>query len=331
MTEKKRVRTVGSIKSELLKKSREAALAAVQIFNNPNIQFKSESFIVLMTIAWTYLLHAYFRGINVDYRYFEKKNGRKRYHRTKNGAYKYWELEKCLNAKHSPVDNESAKNLVFLIGLRHEIEHRMTNRIDDLLSARFQACCLNYNHLIKKHFGDQYGIDQHLSFSLQFSSLGEEQIDMLSAHKELPPNIQRYILSYDEALSDEEYSSPKYAYRVFFVPKIANKKGQADKVVEFIKADSPLADTLNKEYVYVRDTEKAKYLPSRVVKLMQEEGFHGFTMHHHTILWQTHRAKDPSSGFGVDVQGTWYWYESWVSKVREHCRMLQRAQPSLLN
>lgn len=58
----KRIRRVGSIKSELLKKSREAALAAVQIFNNPNISFKSESYVVLMIIAWTYLLHAYFRA-----------------------------------------------------------------------------------------------------------------------------------------------------------------------------------------------------------------------------------------------------------------------------
>jgi len=47
----KRNRRVGSIKSELLKKSQEAALAAVQIFNNPNISFKSESYVVLMIIS----------------------------------------------------------------------------------------------------------------------------------------------------------------------------------------------------------------------------------------------------------------------------------------
>ena len=70
----KRIRRVGSIKSELLKKSREAALAAVQIFNNPNISFKSESYVVLMIIAWTYLLHAYFRNQRIEYRYF-RQNG----------------------------------------------------------------------------------------------------------------------------------------------------------------------------------------------------------------------------------------------------------------
>lgn len=59
--EKKRIRRVSSIRNELAHKSREAALAAVQIFNNPQIQFKSELFIVTMNIAWTYLLHAHFR------------------------------------------------------------------------------------------------------------------------------------------------------------------------------------------------------------------------------------------------------------------------------
>lgn len=74
---RKRFRHVGSIKNELLRKSREAALAAVQIFNNPNITFKSESYVVLMIIAWTYLLHAYFRHQKIDYRYYKQKGTRR--------------------------------------------------------------------------------------------------------------------------------------------------------------------------------------------------------------------------------------------------------------
>ena len=144
----KRIRKIGSIKSELLTKSREAMLAAVQTFNNPNIQFKSESFIVLSVIAWTYLLHAYYRSKNIDYRYFEIKVNKKKYNTTKRGAYKYWELERCLDDGQCPIDGIAKNNLKFIIGLRHEIEHQMTTRIDDYLSARFQACCLNYNHYI---------------------------------------------------------------------------------------------------------------------------------------------------------------------------------------
>ena len=136
-----RKRRIGSVKTELLVKSKEAMLAAVQIFNNPNIQFKSESFIVLSNIAWTYLLHAYFRSKKIEYRYFTKSGKRRKFDKTKRGAYKYWELERCLNDNKCPIDKVTKSNLKFLIGLRHEIEHQMTTKIDDYLSARFQACC----------------------------------------------------------------------------------------------------------------------------------------------------------------------------------------------
>ena len=40
-----------SVKDELIKKSREAMMAAVQIYNNPNVTFKAESFITLSIIG----------------------------------------------------------------------------------------------------------------------------------------------------------------------------------------------------------------------------------------------------------------------------------------
>ena len=46
-----RKRRVGSVADELVKKAREAMLTAVQIFNNPQIEFKAELFIVTSMIA----------------------------------------------------------------------------------------------------------------------------------------------------------------------------------------------------------------------------------------------------------------------------------------
>lgn len=319
---KKRIRRVGYIKSELLKKSREAALAAVQIFNNPNISFKSESYVVLMIIAWTYLLHAYFRDQKIEYRYCQQSGKRRVFDKTKHGAYKYWELERCLSDGGSPIDRDTANNLRFLIGLRHEIEHQMTTRIDDVLSARFQACCLNYNEYIKKIFGDDNGIEKHLSFSLQFSTISTEQKELLEEQPGLPANIHGYIQDFDAGLTDEEFANPHYAYRILFVPKTANRKGQADRVIEFVKSDSPLAEAVNKEYAVIKETEKKKYLPKQVVDLMKSEGYPGFSIHYHTQLWQTQDAKNPAKGYGTIVAGkVWHWYERWVDVVRNHCRI----------
>ncbi len=318
---KKRHRRVGSVKAELLKKSREAALAGVQIFNNPNITFKAESYVVLMTIAWTYLLHAYYRDEKIEYRYFNQHGQRRVFDKTKYGAHKHWELERCLNDNASPIDKDTTNNLRFLIGLRHEIEHQMTTRIDDLLSARFQACCLNYNRYIKKLFGNDAGIDKHLAFSLQFSTIGYEQKDMLVDHPELPTHIQGYIQSFDQAMSDNEYASECYAYRILFVPKTANRKGQADRVIEFVKSDSPLAEKANTEYAVIKETEKKKFLPTQIVQMMHDEGFPHFNMHHHTSLWKNRDAKKSAKGLGVNVAGKyWHWYASWVGIVRQHCK-----------
>lgn len=318
---KTRTRRIGSVKQELVKKSREAALAAVQIFNNPNITFKSESYIVLMNIAWTYLLHAYYRENKIEYRYFKPQGNRRVFDKTKNGADKYWELERCLNEARSPIDKDTTNNLRFLIGLRHEIEHQMTTRIDDLLSARFQACGLNYNENLKKFFGENLGIENHLSFSLQFSTISTEQKDLLIEQKDLPANIHAYIEQFDKALTEEEFGSQKYAYRILFVPKTANRKGQADRVIEFVKSDSPLAESVNREYAIIKETEKKKSLPKQIVELMQAEGFIKFKLHHHTDLWQGLGARDISKGYGCMVAGKqWHWYENWVEVVRNHCQ-----------
>lgn len=314
-----RTRRVGSIKVELLKKSREAVLSAVQIFNNPSITFKAESFIVLMIIAWTYLMHAYYRERGIEYRYHDGTT-RRRYHRTKHGAYKHWELERCLNDNDCPLDKHTRNNLLFLIGLRHEIEHQMTTRIDDIMSAKFQACCLNYNHYIKNLFDERLGIEKHLSFSLQFSTISTEQKELLEDHPDLPANIEGFLNEFDQVLTNDEYNDQRYAYRIIFVPKLANHKGQADRVIEFIKSDSPLAEAVNKEYAVIKETEKKKFLPKQVVEIMNSEGFQSFKLHHHTQLWKTMDAQNPAKGYGTIVAGKqWHWYQKWVEEVRKHC------------
>jgi hypothetical protein len=123
-----RKRRFGSLANGLLKKAREAMLTAVQIFNNPHVEFKSELFIVTTIIAWTYLLHAFYRRKRIEYRQFTPGARRRHFLRTKFGAIRYWSLEECLACHDCPLEEIVKNNLRFLIGLRHEIEHQMTTR-----------------------------------------------------------------------------------------------------------------------------------------------------------------------------------------------------------
>lgn len=315
-----RKRTVGSLALELLAKSREAALCAVRVFNDPHVAFKSETFIVLMVIAWTYLLHAHYRKKGVEYRYFKQEGKNRKFDRTAHGAFKYWELERCLNDKASPIDKDAANNLRFLIGLRHEIEHQMTRSLDNYLSGRYQACALNYNDYVKKLFGKRHGLDSHLTYSIQFIELSEEQLAGPSPQVQIPERLRAFVTEFDAGLTHDEYNSPRYSFRLLFKKKLVNRPGQADRVVEFIDPKSDLAKAIDKEYWVKKEVERTKYLPSRVAEEVRKAGFQKFrTQPEHVEMWKSEDAKNPAKGYGVKVEGVWYWYDKWIARCIELC------------
>lgn len=316
---KKRKRKFKSKKLALIKKSREVMLAAVQIYNNPQITFKSEAFITLAIISWTYLLHAYYESIGIDYCYYKIKNGRKYYDRTKNHAKKHWELNKCLDNDKCPLDEDAIYNLKFLIGIRHEIEHQMTTCIDNAISAKLQACALNYNNAIKKLFDKKYGVDNELAFTIQFANPDPLKVKELSKMKGLAENVVNYITEFEKDLPDEIMKSSAYAYKIMYIPVNTNNKGQADSVVHHIKLSDDKAAEIC-EYVVLKDAEKPKFLPKQIVTMMKEEGYIKFNMYHHTCLWKKNPDNLNLKEYRHKVANkNWYWYENWVNYVRDYC------------
>ena len=305
-----------TIKTQLLRKSRESAMNAVQTFNNPLTAFKTETFIVLMTIAWTYLLHAYYRGEGIEYRYHTQGPIRRRFERMDSGDFKYWDLSRCLKDSRCPLDEPTMANLRFLIGLRNEIVHHQSSGLDDQFSARYLACCLNYERYTCSLFGDKHSLRDAAAFTLQFrdisAGIGHEK-----APVRLPSNIAKYVHEFDESMSEDDFASPHFRVRFLFAPLVANSRAQADEVIQFVPFNSDLGRDINR--VYLKEVERPKYLPSKIIELMQEEGYSRLNMHHHTMLWKHLDAKNPGKGYGVQVANAWYWYERWLDVVREHC------------
>lgn len=301
---------------ELLIKAREAMIAAVHTYNGAGLTFRAELFIVTAVIAWTYLLHAYFKREGVDYRYKEADGTIKQ---TPQGADKYWELGFCLRHVRKPVANAAVKNLEFLLDLRHEIEHRSTDRIDDDVSAKLQACCLNFNDAIKSLFGMQYGLEGRLPLALQFATFGTEQRRLLKRASSLPPNVAAMMDNFHGGLTAEEQADPAFAYRVLFTPKVGARASNSDQAVEFIKAED--ADPEKITRILLKDVDKNRHSPGQIVELMQKGGFPQFGIRDHTELWQSLKAKDPAKGFGKPgvYKGSWEWFDTWVERVRVHC------------
>lgn len=310
------MRRVHSEKRDLILKAREAMLSAVQIYNNPLLTFKTESFIVLSVIAWTYLMHAYFRGQHVEYRYSTGKGKAKRFVRNPDGSVRYWDLTACLATEKCPLDVHSKNNLAFLIGLRHHIEHRKANGLDSYLSARYQACALNFNHYVKELHGERFALDENLALSLQFAELDPSQAKVIKDKEELiPQGVISYVAAFDSKLSPEEIESERFAYRLLFTKVLAKRQGQADRVIEFVDPKSDLAKSIAKEYWVKQETEKPKLSATQVLQRVRDAGIKGFGMHQHTLFWKSHDGKNPDKGFGTIVVKTWYWYENWAAFV----------------
>ena len=315
-----RKRSVYSISDELIKKSQESALAAIQIFNNPLITFKSESFIVLMNIAWTYLLHAYYRKEGIEYRYYKQGKKRRKFDKTKHGAYKHWELERCLDDKFCPLDLGIRNNLKFLIGIRHEIEHQMTNKIDDFISAKFQACCINYNKSLKTLFGENNSIDQTIPLALQLFSFDESQINTIKNIPELPSNLINFVSNFEQSLNSK--NDPSYSYSVIYTRVNANHENQADKAVRFI--DEKSAEGREIQDILVKRTKYTKLNQNKIIEIIKQKGYDKFSSYEHQIFWKK-RWKSAqvrnvqATKYGESFNG-WGWYkETWLPEVLSYC------------
>jgi hypothetical protein len=292
-------------------------IAAVQTFNGAGLNFRAELFIVTAIIAWTYLLHAWLKREGIDYRYKDAKGA---VGKTKQGAEKYLELGACLRHARCPLPVGTIKNLEFLLELRHEIEHRSTNRIDDAVSAKLKACCINFSDAIKELFGQQFGLERRLPIALQFVTFSADQRAILKKASDLPPHVQTMMDGFHAGLTADEQADPRFAYRVVFVPKLGKRASAADAAIEFVKADSEEAREISR--VLLKEVDKARYSAQQVVNLMKTDGFPKFSLQKHTELWRALGAKEPAKGFGKAgvYKNTWEWFDPWVARVKAHCQ-----------
>lgn len=241
MPQKKKRQTF-SVKKDLIEKSYEVALSATQIFNSPLIKFKTESFIVLMMIAWTYILHAYYHQKGISYRYYEMR-GKKKYN-----TGKYWDLTRCLSCEKCPLSIPVKKNIEFLLAIRHQIEHCKVDKIDEHISAKLFACCYNFSSFLKQMSNSKLNLERDFGLAIQFSRFDDYQIDVMKKQSDFTKTeIGQFIVNFEKDLPEEISASQEYSYGVYLLPKVVNKEGQADRVVEIVKGDKAKINSLSQK------------------------------------------------------------------------------------
>jgi hypothetical protein len=276
---------------QLLEKSRESATQAVSTYNDPRSIFRTGNFTVLMIIAWTSLLHAYFEHRKINY--FYKKG---RFYIRINGDKKAWELSECI--KHVFEENNPIrKNLELFIAIRNKIEHRNLPAIDSELMGECQALVINFEEWIRSQFGEKQSLVDTLFIPLQLTSRQNLNLQVSKTER----RVLEKIYAYRSLLDTSVDHSQQYSFKAYLVPKIGNHRNSSDVAIEFIKYDSENPQEMEKyEKAIVAIKEKQipvsnedKLLPSAVLGELKKLGYE-VTMNWHTNMWKKYEVR-PSS------------------------------------
>ena len=284
-------------------KARDAALAAVENYNRPGVSFRTRTFVLLMSVAWTSIFHAIFYGRKKKPWYVKSGSGKGiRYDRV-DGEPKHWELSKCVNEYFGSENPATRKNIEFFLGLRNKIEHRFHPELDPALYGECQAMLMNFEQLLVEEFGTDMALLDQVGVALQFSALRPHQQEealrrLQSAALE---DVRDYIQTFRAGLAPEILDSSQYSLRVFLIPKLANNPNAADLSVEFVAYDpnSPTEmEHLQKITALIRAktvpvASKGLLKPKAVVTRVQETLPFNFTMDTHTRCWKHYAVRPP--------------------------------------
>lgn len=221
---------------DLLVKARDSSLLAVETYNRPSASFRVHAYIVLMQIAWTAAMLAY----------FEKKRA-KPYYRTRNGRFfikidgepKRWDLSECIKHFWGEETSPVRENLRFIIGLRDRTEHADVPELNTAAFGECQALLNNFEEFIAANFGDEWSSPHNLVVPLQFS--GPPSPESLAAmRKSIRPDVKRildWIESFRSTLSDDVWVNERYSYRLLLLPNVKSNPSRDSLAVEFVKAE----------------------------------------------------------------------------------------------
>lgn len=308
----------------LVNKAREAALAAVQHYNNPTAMFRSGNYVVLMVIAFTSLFHAIFERDGVDYAVYDDKTG---LHKTVGGEPMLWDVLKCAKEYEGKQSTPLIENLNLLVPIRHKIEHRFMPELDADICAHSQAMLMNFEHVLTKEFTTYYSLNASLAVALQFSSA--RSAPRVSALRRLQSaeyqNLKRFITDFEAALADEVLTDPAFAFRVWLIGKTANSARASDMCIEYVPLDQcppDLLDQLEKCNVAIKKSVRearnvGHLLPKAVCARVSQALGRRFNVAAHTDAWRRHGVRPDGSASDKTKTDSRYcvWDEAFRSYV----------------
>ncbi len=279
---------------------------AIMVYNNNMLITRSETFIVLSIISWTYLLHARFLGLDISPVY-KNADGTSI---LIDDQEKLWDLSHCIDRPDAALSSGEKANLKYMIAIRNAIEHRSIEDINDALQSKIQANALNFLRYAKDNFGSKYDFSHDLAFSIQLHALTLQSPNAVKGQSSVATAVAAVNALLETPMTAAEFNDPAYAFRVHVVPKVTNNPKKADQAVIY----SPVGSNVEMAIKYA---ERPKYRMKEAIAKIRDD--YGLDVSNYEFIqaWKNHDLKKPGKELSVQLGGQWFWYQEGIDKIVE--------------
>lgn len=156
------------IQDQLIEKSKEAFIMAIEIYNKPTIKYRLEGFSFFICNAWELMLKAYLIKTQGEQSiYFSDKPDRT------------ISLENCLQKIFTNEKSPLRRNLAKIIELRNTSTHFITEEYEAVYVPLLQACVFNFIEKMNEFHGEDISLlisENFLNLSVRISDLNENTV-----------------------------------------------------------------------------------------------------------------------------------------------------------
>lgn len=252
-----------TIQEQLLDKSKEAFMLAIEIYNKPSIKYRLEGFAFFICNAWELMLKAHLinqKGVNSIY--FPNKPNRT------------IPLEKCVQLIFTNEKSPLRQNLEKIIELRNTSTHFITEEYESVYIPLLQACVFNFVDKIQEfHNIDMTTVipENFITLSVRLKSLNETEI-----RGKYDSQVAEKLIKTNEILQSlTDVSNHAFAIKVEHYHYATKKKEEATEIYH-IEKEAKSGVCIIKDIKNPNDTHKhnAKSCIEAINNKLQKNGIY---------------------------------------------------------
>ena len=254
---------MATLVEQLLQKSKEAFILAIEIYNKPTIKYRVEGFSFFICNAWELMLKAHLINTKGEESIYYKDNK----DRTIN-------LENCIRLVFTNDKDPLRLNLEKIIELRNTSTHFITEEYEMVYVPLFQSCIFNFNEKMQSF----HNIDVTELISINFLNLvvKEKSFDENEIRAKYSDQIAHKLIGLNDKISKiSEETNSNFAVKIehhYYITKDKDKDKATDTVAIDKNSKNPVQ--IIKELKNPNETHKytAKKVCAEITRQLKRLG-----------------------------------------------------------